>query len=431
MKVSHITWNLAGLGLPLLAAVICIPKLLALLGAEGFGLLSLAWSLTALSGLFDLGLGRATTRAVADMAGREAFGALRATARTASAASWACGGVGAALVLVLCTQDLASWLKLKAIPSEQVRLALLLLAPCVPMQAAMATYRGVSEGLQQFRGVSLVRMSVGAGNFLAPWAMAAWRPDIVWATAALLVIRIMALLAFRGLAHHHLQRFASSGPQGDTGVPVRQLLADGGWLSVSAIVSPLLVQADRFLIATLLSTAAVTSYSLPFDIVTQLLILVSAVATVAYPAFATAISAGGAPARPLLHRWLVRVGLAMAVACGAFAALLPAFFAWWLGSAADPVSVSVGRWLCLGVWINALGAMYYAWLHAQGRFRTTARLHLLELPVYVLMLAGLLKAHGVVGAAEAWVLRVSLDTLGLAWCARSSAPVSAPAARAL
>jgi O-antigen/teichoic acid export membrane protein len=70
MKMSSIVWSFGGLGLPLLVALLAIPPLLHTLGPERFGLLSLAWTLTAMSGLFDLGLGRATTRLVADQLGR-------------------------------------------------------------------------------------------------------------------------------------------------------------------------------------------------------------------------------------------------------------------------------------------------------------------------------------------------------------------------
>ena len=106
---------------------------------------------------------------------------------------------------------------------------------------------------------------------------------------------------------------------------------------------------------------------------------------------------------------------------------LPALLNAWIGSALPAEAVSVGRWLCLGVWLNAIGSMYFAWLHAHGRFRATALLHLVELPLYLAVLVLLLKQLGVTGAAIAWALRVGFDSAMLAWLARRGAGLEADA----
>src|SRR5690606_30906099 len=69
MRLSHIVWNLAGLALPLLVAVVTVPHLIATLGQERFGLVALAWGLIGYAGALDLGIGRALTRMVASLRG--------------------------------------------------------------------------------------------------------------------------------------------------------------------------------------------------------------------------------------------------------------------------------------------------------------------------------------------------------------------------
>ena len=51
--------------MPLLAAIVTIPILIATLGTERFGILTLIWALVSYFGLFDLGLGRALTQQLA------------------------------------------------------------------------------------------------------------------------------------------------------------------------------------------------------------------------------------------------------------------------------------------------------------------------------------------------------------------------------
>src|SRR6266849_5170712 len=65
LLARNTVWNLIGNGAPLVVAVFCIPILIRGLGKERFGVLTLAWALIGYASLFDLGLGRALTQAVA------------------------------------------------------------------------------------------------------------------------------------------------------------------------------------------------------------------------------------------------------------------------------------------------------------------------------------------------------------------------------
>src|SRR5215211_8814633 len=62
-------FSLFGEGAPLLAAFFAIPILISGLGTDRFGVLSLAWMVIGYFSLFDLGLGRALTRLVAEKLG--------------------------------------------------------------------------------------------------------------------------------------------------------------------------------------------------------------------------------------------------------------------------------------------------------------------------------------------------------------------------
>src|SRR5688500_5202637 len=60
-----VLWNIGGLVIPVATALVAIPVLDASLGTERFAVLTLAWAVLGYFSLFDAGLGRATTRAVA------------------------------------------------------------------------------------------------------------------------------------------------------------------------------------------------------------------------------------------------------------------------------------------------------------------------------------------------------------------------------
>ena len=62
--------NIIGQVVPLLVGLGAIPYVVRGLGTERFGILSIAWVLLGYFSLFDLGLGRATTKFVAECLGR-------------------------------------------------------------------------------------------------------------------------------------------------------------------------------------------------------------------------------------------------------------------------------------------------------------------------------------------------------------------------
>src|SRR6267378_6848515 len=79
--VSHLTsgrllarntvWNLLGQLLPMAVGVVAIPLLIRGIGVARFGVLSLAWIVIGYFSLFDLGIGRALTKLVADKLGAD------------------------------------------------------------------------------------------------------------------------------------------------------------------------------------------------------------------------------------------------------------------------------------------------------------------------------------------------------------------------
>ncbi|MCZ7592513.1 MAG: oligosaccharide flippase family protein [Kiritimatiellae bacterium] len=63
---KNTVWNLVGMCAPMAVALFAIPLLIKGLGTERFGLLSLVWMLVGYFGVFDLGLGQALTKFIAE-----------------------------------------------------------------------------------------------------------------------------------------------------------------------------------------------------------------------------------------------------------------------------------------------------------------------------------------------------------------------------
>jgi O-antigen/teichoic acid export membrane protein len=83
----------------------------------------------------------------------------------------------------------------------------------------------------------------------------------------------------------------------------------------------------------------------------------------------------------------------------------------WLGTSFVENSSRVLQWLSIGVFLNSLAFIPFAQVQGAGRPDLTAKVHLLELPVYLLCLWFLLHRYGIVGASLAWMFRAGMDTL--------------------
>lgn len=64
--IRSVLWTLVGDGSPILAAVFAIPILIHRLGNDRFGVLTLAWTIVGYFGMFDVGVGRALTKLIAE-----------------------------------------------------------------------------------------------------------------------------------------------------------------------------------------------------------------------------------------------------------------------------------------------------------------------------------------------------------------------------
>jgi O-antigen/teichoic acid export membrane protein len=98
-------------------------------------------------------------------------------------------------------------------------------------------------------------------------------------------------------------------------------------------------------------------------------------------------------------------------------AVLHIFMRYWVGADFASRAAPVGVILLAGVWINGLAIIPFEHLQAIDRPDLTAKFHAIEvLPFLGILWVGL-HTFGLVGAAWAWTLRVTVDALLLIFVA--------------
>jgi O-antigen/teichoic acid export membrane protein len=83
----------------------------------------------------------------------------------------------------------------------------------------------------------------------------------------------------------------------------------------------------------------------------------------------------------------------------------------WIGDDFSAASTRIAQILAVGLFANSLAMIPLILLYGRGRADMAARLHLLELPVYAMVLWLLVPVLGAEGAALAWSLRALVDAV--------------------
>lgn len=414
MKISDVAWNLVGLVVPLVVAILTVPALLETLGKEKFGLLALAWGLIGYAGALDLGLGRALTHMVASLLGERKHITIPDTLVTASRITLIAGMTAGLLIVIIGLLGGSSIVKTQNTTESEIQLSMFLLAIALPAQAMSATYKGLNEAFMNFKGISFLRAALGILNFAGPYVMSIFSTQLPWLILTLVVSRLVALILYKYLAEQCLRRMLGENVISRYSPNVaKKLFLFGGWVTVSSVISPFMVQSDRFFIAAMISAAAVSAYVLPYEIVVQSLVLVGAVSTVVFPSFAKLLKEKPDALRSYFRESLLKIMLLMALVCICLFVLLPFIIPLWIGGEYSDESIFIGKVLCFGVFANSIGSMYYSLIQARGRVDLTAKIHIIELPVYILVLYIGVSEFGLLGAAVAWNFRMILDALML------------------
>ena len=412
----NVTYNLAGQMLPMAVAVVALPVLVRYAGTDRLGFLGLAWALIGYFALLDLGLSRIVTRRVALA---DAHGELAAESRVVWRLCLHLFGVVAVIALLLAAVIPARWIVgPSAAPGllDEAQAALPILWATVPATVVTGLLRGTLEGMQRFAKANALRAFFGVWSFAAPLAILPFTNDLFALTLSIAAGRVLALFAHAwwtldALRGHAINE-ARSGRQstGPSSPKLGAMVREGGWLTVSNVVGPMMVTFDRFAIAAIVSLTAASYYFVPQEVALRLLVIPGAIATTIFPMLARIRGSGGDRNR-ISRDALLAIAAASLPACAILAGLAEPLITVWMGPQFAVASAPVAALLSVGLFANCCAQAPFAWIQAAGRADVTGKLHLLELPIYAMLLVALTWRFGIIGTALAWSLR------GLADCA--------------
>jgi len=411
-------WNFAGQVSPLLLAVFAIPILVHKLGVDRYGVLTLAWILVGYFSLFDFGLGRAITKLLAEKIALNDSENSASLIGTALLSMLLLGLFFCALLFVLGPWITRSLLKVPSGLQHETLRCIPWLAASIPFVIVTSGLRGILEAQQNFAIVNGLRAALGFFSYLGPLAVVLFSRNLFPVILTLAIIRIASCALHFWACGRYVPVFSRR--LAWSRQAFRGLIGFGSWMTISNIITPLLVYLDRFVVGALISISAVAYYAVPFDAVTKLWMIPTALAGVLFPAFSESLAINdqvrvtGLYERSLVTTFSILFPLVLACVLFAHEGLRI-----WLGNDFAARSSTVLQIFAIGVFTNSLANMPYALLQASGRPDLTAKIHLVEAPCYIALLLWAIRAHGIEGAALAWTISLSVEAAVLFFLLRN------------
>lgn len=405
-------WNLFGSSVPMLIGIVAVPYIYYNIGIERVGILTIIWGLIGYFSIFDFGLGRAITQRISGLPQMHVEHAERQEILIAST------GVYLTLILGFCGAIFGflaikffgiSWLNYSTLFKAEIDLSFFLACLAVPATTTTAGLRGVLEGKQRFKEINLLKIALGLSNFLSPIAsILLFGPRLDCIVGSLLITRYIILIYHYVLVKEKII-FSKIFIKFDE---LKGLLNFGGWMTLSNLISPLMVVADRFIIASMLGAAVVAYYTIPAEFMIRLLVLPAAITAALFPIFSRNFSIGEIVQSRILYQKSAKIifcimgFIAIGVCVGGEIGLKL-----WLGLEFAQQSSKIASVLAIGILFNSIAQIPHAYIQASGDARSTALIHLFESVLYLPLLLLLIQMEGILGAAIAWALRALTDLI--------------------
>jgi O-antigen/teichoic acid export membrane protein len=402
--------NLLGQILVAGTALAVLPKLVRGLGPEAYGIFALSLTVFGSFTFLELGLGRTTTKYVAECLATQDDKRLVQvfwTTLTLQALTGLVVGIGIGLV--------APWLSSAvqtATPegAADVYGTILIVAAAAPAVMVASSLRGALEGAQRFDLVNVVKVALNVSTYVLPFVLVQFGLRVPAIVLWLLVARVTAACAYLGSCLIAIPAFRRRRPAFADARTLRVLFSFSGWTALYNFTVPVLGYAGPYVIAAILGAGMVTYYAVPTELLGGLWIIPSSLVATLFPAFSGASATGGRGVGELFWRSVKYNTLLLLPAAAALAAFSGDFLLWWQGPELASRSTMVLQILAFVVLVNSSGWIPANLLIATNHVGVVTLLALAQIPVYLGLSVYLTSQWGVVGSATAFLLRCAVET---------------------
>ncbi|MET4898918.1 oligosaccharide flippase family protein [Sphingomonadaceae bacterium jetA1] len=396
-----VIWNLLGTVATMLTMVVTVPLFLRFYGPDRYGVIATLWVVLGYFSFLDFGMGPAIINFLSKPEeGDKTYvprifwtGVLLNTGT-----GLVVGGIVILGLLLVRTETLFS----NPIVARELGTTLPWLIIVFPVALVYPILVGALDARQNF-GIANANQVAGSIAFqvLPLLAVIVMPATLSVAVGASVLGRLGSALALMMYASLELK---VGRPRFDRAI-VRKLATFGGWVALSSAASSLLETADRLVVGGVFGPASAAWYSISYNVVSRVRSLPYAVVRALFPR----IAAGSQNAAQELAFSAQALLLILVPAISVAIIVVEPAFRIWIGGSAAANTVPIARIMLVGMLMNCLAHLAVVALQAGGRPARLAMVHIIELPVFLLVMWLATRAFGLVGAATIWSARLVLD----------------------
>lgn len=400
--------NFLGQLLPLLIGLITIPYLISTLGVDRFGILLLVWTILGFFTLFDIGLSRTVIKFISQLLGER-------NERKIPAYFWSIIflqmiiGIVAGTIFFLLSAFLVT--KVFSIPPNllnETQRVFFVLSAVLPLTLLSLSFSGVLQACQRFDLLNFINVPANISLFVIPLVAALFGLNLLGIMWLIATVRIIVLIVFIMLSTKILPILKK-----DISIRkdlLREIFSFASWLNISSIVAPLLINIERFFIASLLAMSALTYYATVHEVVNRLYILPGSIAMSLFPAVSYMGQQKSKKDVSLIYLRLLKFLFLILFPI----VLIIVFFTeriiqLWIGSDFAHHSSIVFQILIIGFLFSSMGWLPFAIFQGLGKPDIPAKIQLIHLILAIPFVYLAISHWGILGAALVWASRLSIE----------------------
>lgn len=392
--------NIAGQGIPLAIALFAIPISIQHLGDTLFGILTIALIVVGASTLFDLGMGRTTTKFSTEAITLNQLDKIPLILGCATFTQIILGLIGCVAVIVLAPIIANEILNVPSQYITETQDVIVLSGISIPIALISGSYRGLLEASHRFDIVNILRIIFNSLTYLSPLIGIAFGWGVANIVALILVFRLFHLITLF-YACKRLHPLISWVPKYNY-YQFHSMFGFGGWVALSNLLSPLQENMERIIVASLLPIAQLTYYSAPKEMLDRIYILPGSITAALFPTLTSIATSEKDKLLPLFVLATKIILISVALPLFLIAALAHPLLTLWVNEEFASLGALVVQILALGALASSLNSLAMTLFQSVGRPDITPKQQLIRFPIIAIIAWVLISEYGLAGAATSW-----------------------------
>lgn len=403
---KNIIANYVGRAWPALLSILLVPVYIKFLGIEAYGLVGFFTTLSAVMGIFDLGIGSTMNRELAKRSAKPSEqNSQRDLVKTLEIIYWIIA-VSVGIVVICISSFIAnSWVKAETLDSETIVRAVQFMGLSIALRFPMSLYQGGLMGLQKQVLVNKILIILGTvrglGAVLVLWGISSTiYAFFAWQAVISIIGSISFLLAIWSVL-----------PKSKIKASFRiQILSDvwryAAAVSANALIGMCMSQLDKVILSTMLSLKMFAYYSIAATVASAIWMIILPYNTAIFPKLVELITKDD---KAKLKVFFHRMSQILSVILLPIGFVLIFFskeilFLWLKDEEVAENSYSIMSFLVFGTLLNGLVSVPINSANAFGWPMLTTYTNLGQAIVVVPLIIYLVNEYNGLGASIAWVL---------------------------